>query len=93
MQGERREELEKILLEPDDGPCCCKMCPCDKHQCPTRIVRCKFPSQSKSLYQQDFSRPPLGQSGEYYNVNKIIRPRVPYPTEQSTTYQVSCVLA
>jgi len=93
MRGDKREALEKILLEPDDEPLCsCKTCACEKHKCPTRIVRCKYPSQSKSLYQQDFVKPDRSGATEYYNVNKIVAKKPDFPFEKKSAYKVFSVI-
>jgi len=34
--------------------CICQECTCGKCHCPTRIVRCKYPNQMVTSYNQDF---------------------------------------
>lgn len=81
--------MEKILMEPEDPkdlPCCCERCGCEKHKCPSRMVHCKYPSQIKSLYQQDFVQQAKGPEKDIYNVNKV-REKVEHKMEAASTYK------
>jgi hypothetical protein len=73
---------------PSDMPCYCGRCTCNKHKCPSRQVQCKYPAQYKTTYQQDFIKQPLGQSGEFYNVNKARREYAPFRIESASSYKM-----
>lgn len=73
--------------DPKDMPCCCQRCGCEKHKCPSRMVKCKYPSQIKTLYQQDFIQHPSVKN-EFYNVNKMRRDKAEHKMEPTSCYQL-----
>ena len=91
MYGDVREQLEKILNQPEDPadfPCSCQRCGCEKHQCPIRTVRSRYSANLKTFYQQEFVNQPLERSKNIYNSNKLQRARIPHHIDSVTTYKV-----
>ena len=87
----QREKLEQILQsrEPGfDGRCYCAYCICGLHKCPTRTVRCKYPSQLKSSYKQDFVGHPFDKATDEFNPNRFRRTPADHPMDGATTYKV-----
>ena len=91
MPADKREQVEKLLQDPkhnEQGPCYCSMCNCGLHKCPNRIVRCKYPGQLKTSYQQDYIPRDMYSSGNQFNPNTYRRIPPSYKMESGSTYKV-----
>jgi len=60
-----RNNIEKIIADPEDNECICQICTCGKHFCPSRKVKYRYPKNMKTSYNQSFYEKPSIENKQF----------------------------